>query len=785
MATQVDFGIAQYFGFDPRTIAGCRLWLDATDTRTIQTSGTAVTSWTDKVSNAVMTTRGTTANATLVNQINGRQTIYFNNTAAESVYMDGSLSSIITGNAFYAFQAINQRTAAFRPFATWFTNGGTFPAYGYVNTGTSITAPYTTFVGIGSPTAVLTAGSNYVLSYGWTGTTTNVTRDGSNVVTGSQPAYSSSTTTFWIGADGSGAAVRTSLYYGEMIFYDSVLSRYERQQVEGYLAWKWGTTSTIPTGHSFNTIPPTMRVFQPFDIANCILWLDGADSRTVGVSGTNVTAWNDKSGLGNNLTTISATAPTYSSSTGAITFTSQNGTAIRGALNASYGATVSSFVVCSITSNTNAIFLPRLLNFGTSGASATYLVGQFNVITSANTGTTPGFATYVGNGLNPTGQGTNVQTYIPTSFATVRLFENISTYSGSSLSNNTFLNGNTSTFSSINTTFTLASPYVSSFGYVSLGNYTNGAAVAGDCFSGDIYEVIVYSSNITTQQRQQVEGYLTAKWGLNSLLPTTQPYQNVKALPSTPVFLPTQISNCALWIDAADSSRITFSGSNVRLITDKSGNTNTAINNVLSSTVLGPTVTSSNTLLFTRTSSNVQGLNTQTNQQTTQAVTFAIVAKPSQDVSAAIWLDFRKTAGGIPLHTFYNNQIVVRGSTPATLASYPQTISSTNFSIFHLQTTANNLIFSLNGTVTTSNTNTLDMPAADSRWLTIGCLADITGQTLANMATFTCTSEIAEVIMINRFVTSAERQKLEGYLAWKWGLQNSLPTTHPYYKFRP
>jgi hypothetical protein len=27
--------------------------------------------------------------------------------------------------------------------------------------------------------------------------------------------------------------------------------------------------------------------------------------------------------------------------------------------------------------------------------------------------------------------------------------------------------------------------------------------------------------------------------------------------------------------------------------------------------------------------------------------------------------------------------------------------------------------------------------------------------------------------------------QIEGYLAWKWGLNTSLPTTHPYYKIRP
>ena len=38
---------------------------------------------------------------------------------------------------------------------------------------------------------------------------------------------------------------------------------------------------------------------------------------------------------------------------------------------------------------------------------------------------------------------------------------------------------------------------------------------------------------------------------------------------------------------------------------------------------------------------------------------------------------------------------------------------------------------------------------------------------------------IGEVIMFNTILTTAQRQNVEGYLAWKWGLQGSLPYTHP------
>jgi hypothetical protein len=39
---------------------------------------------------------------------------------------------------------------------------------------------------------------------------------------------------------------------------------------------------------------------------------------------------------------------------------------------------------------------------------------------------------------------------------------------------------------------------------------------------------------------------------------------------------------------------------------------------------------------------------------------------------------------------------------------------------------------------------------------------------------------LAEWIIIESVVSTADRQKLEGYLAWKWGFQSILPSGHPY-----
>jgi hypothetical protein len=42
------------------------------------------------------------------------------------------------------------------------------------------------------------------------------------------------------------------------------------------------------------------------------------------------------------------------------------------------------------------------------------------------------------------------------------------------------------------------------------------------------------------------------------------------------------------------------------------------------------------------------------------------------------------------------------------------------------------------------------------------------------------TAQIAEILVLNATITTNTRQKLEGYLAHKWGLTANLPSDHPY-----
>ena len=40
-------------------------------------------------------------------------------------------------------------------------------------------------------------------------------------------------------------------------------------------------------------------------------------------------------------------------------------------------------------------------------------------------------------------------------------------------------------------------------------------------------------------------------------------------------------------------------------------------------------------------------------------------------------------------------------------------------------------------------------------------------------------------MVFNSSITIDHRQGVEGYLAWKWGLQDQLPVEHPYYSISP
>jgi hypothetical protein len=88
-------------------------------------------------------------------------------------------------------------------------------------------------------------------------------------------------------------------------------------------------------------------------------------------------------------------------------------------------------------------------------------------------------------------------------------------------------------------------------------------------------------------------------------------------------------------------------------------------------------------------------------------------------------------------------------------------------------TTALNAL-TVNGT---ARTLTASSAAASYRTTTSTYLLGTSG--------YNTTVDLMEVIFYYGALTVNERQRVEGYLAWRWGLQSTLPSTHPYGKFRP
>jgi hypothetical protein len=61
------------------------------------------------------------------------------------------------------------------------------------------------------------------------------------------------------------------------------------------------------------------------------------------------------------------------------------------------------------------------------------------------------------------------------------------------------------------------------------GLYIGGTPGSGQFINGYIGEIIIYQGVLSTTQRQQIEGYLALKWGLQSNLPTNHPYSQSMA----------------------------------------------------------------------------------------------------------------------------------------------------------------------------------------------------------------------------------------------------------------
>ena len=731
--------------FFPTDITGCALWLDGADTSSITMTGTAVTSWADKSGNARNATafNSPTYSASGLGVVMNGTNNYFTSTTTVptathcliAVHSPTTISGSNTGN-----------TSLFRFQATYYVvfpyMNGTTPR-GYINSQDSTTTAYNSSVLVENSVV----NTRNVIAANIAANSQTIYKNGVIQSTGAGALSNVTSDSLIIGTLGS------EYYSGtiyEMIVYNTTLTTAQIAQVNKYLQNKWNvaqTVITIPT-------PVYNRVFQPVDIPGCLLWLDAADTSSNSItfsSGTTVSAWLDKSGNGNNGTAntgVAWAANGMGTNLPGMTFT--NSQWFLGNISIT-GATMTVFGVISMSASSP--FAARMIALAAPNANDYNNPAYVGILRQSS------------NNMGPYRNGNYPS--VTFSYNTPTLLS--TWYDGT--------NANISANGALTPSSSASSGNFSVSSYAVAAN-TNLGDIGAASFYGYMSEIIIYSSSLTTSQRQQVEAYLSWKWNLRSSLPTTHPGYTLPSFST--VFTPKSISGLQMWLDAADPNAtgvIPPNGATVSTWNDKSGN---GFNATVAPGKIAGTYSTANSAIYC-TASNTGYVTSYTAAPSLETM-FVVFNNPSPSgnnnmviggPSGARSLSGGYAGGGagVGAVSYLNNALTWSGmaSMPAGTYTSGTTVITTG------QVNGLTTSISQNGGTIYSNTTTTAFTAGATTYL---------GTDYSNASYYYIGYEM-EVIFYNSLLTLSQRRQVEGYLAWKWGLQSSLPTTHPFKKFSP
>ena len=763
----MSLNIGQTSNFSPNQISGCHIWLDASTSNNFTfSSGSNISTWIDRSSNSYT---ATAANSPRYDTVNKR--VWFS--SASSQYMSNLAAplNLAQRSFFFVLQEItNANVCGIMPIIPSPTSGldytttngmtieGTTGVLFYANSGAynnKAVASVPLAKGLYGETFASSSGVAYV--NGTAGTASN-----SSFSFGTSAGYG-------LGGRWNGTTMSTPFfngYFHEVLVFNNSLSTSNRQIIEGYLAWKWGINRLLPTTHPYFNTPvyslnmpnvifplysrPT-PLFQPTYFSNCTLWLDAADRSTLTMNDQlRVTQWRDKSGLGNhgsNVGTIQLTSRI--GGLPAMTYPGTASTYFTGTL-VNSGTTLTAFSVFLM--NSSSYTVARILSLARPGAN------DFNsaLNTAAIQRNAGNFSAYR--------NGTTLGSITATFGSAVQV---ASLYNGTN--HTIYLNGTAGT--SVNTS--------GSFGY---SNYEVGGSFGEENLvplNGSIGEVLTYNRALSTTERQQIEGYLAWKWGLQGSLAANHPYKSYgfATLPPFPevtvskvatngVFTPKSITSIQLWIDAADTSSITTSGSTVTGVSDKSGTSKSiTITNTVS-------YIPKQALVFTNSSGvlNLSGM---------PLAPYDIFTVATANSSTSLYRTLLRTGGAPGTHPFLlqvnTNNVGMWDST-----NFRQfgslTLAPNEKGLFYATMASDRTMRAAkNGT----ETLTASTPAGNESQIV--SLGNLQAAYSGNQPWGT----LQEIVIYSTTVSLNQRQQIEGYLAWKWGLVGDLPSTHPYKLFPP
>lgn len=242
------------------------LWLDASDSTTIIQSGGAVSQWNDKSGNSRNFANATADQRPIysVSSFSGRPGITFDGSNDTLTITGlGSLFNNTTHGIYYVMQRVGAGTGdSYRPDIASISTAGTGTDVGalhYIRTDNN-GASYPYFNTAGSYDGISTGYANntpYVFSFQSNTTGWGVWRNGTLEST------TSSLTAPTTQADGYALARQfnpsraSNIVISEIVFAQNVTTA-NRQIIEGYLAWKWGLQTSLPTNHPYYTSPPVI-----------------------------------------------------------------------------------------------------------------------------------------------------------------------------------------------------------------------------------------------------------------------------------------------------------------------------------------------------------------------------------------------------------------------------------------------------------------------------------------------------------------------------------------------
>lgn len=222
-------------GFNPKSISGLLVWMDASDSSTY-TVATGVSEWRDKSGNGRTFTQSTANNQPLVSstQQNGKALLEFDGTN-DRLTATGNWLQIANCTLFAAFK---RNAGVYGGIIASSGNGDNSPGI-LVDSSSPAIRGYNNF----SLTAAGSIAAFHVLSgtvtNGATVAFTNGTQSDSDAASGTLGVDQTTTV---IGTYRTSAANYFNGLIGEILAFNRVLSVSERQSVERYLGKKWGVT---------------------------------------------------------------------------------------------------------------------------------------------------------------------------------------------------------------------------------------------------------------------------------------------------------------------------------------------------------------------------------------------------------------------------------------------------------------------------------------------------------------------------------------------------------------